>query len=44
LVLTEVAVDAIHPARHRGVGRRDLPRTTIEELASEQQVAGLGLE
>lgn len=73
-VLTEVAVDAIHPARHLGVGRsaspamleepierateaavemliarlaelvETLPRTTVDELASEQQMAELGLE
>jgi hypothetical protein len=73
-VLTEVAVDAIHPARHLGVGRsaspamladpierateaavemliarleelvETLPRSTVEALSSEQQVAELGLE
>jgi hypothetical protein len=73
-VLTEVAVDALHPARHLGVGRsasramledpietatraavetliarleelvETLPRQTVEELASEQQMAELGLE
>jgi hypothetical protein len=73
-VLTEVAVDAIHPARHLGVGRsaspamladpieratqaavetliarleelvETLPRRSVEELASEQQMAELGLE
>ncbi len=73
-VLTEVAVAAIHPARHRGVGRatwggmlddpiesathaavetlierleelvESLPRMTVDELASEQVIAELGLE
>jgi hypothetical protein len=73
-VLTEVAVGAIHPARHLGVGRsashvmledpieratqaavemliarleelvETLPPRTVEELASEQQMAELGLE
>jgi hypothetical protein len=73
-VLTEVAVAAIHPARHHGVGRsaspgmledpiasatqaavetlivhlvelmESLPRTTVEQLASEQLIAELGLE
>jgi hypothetical protein len=73
-VLTEVAVDAMHPARHLGVGRtaspamlekpiesatqaaveiliarleelvETLPPTTVEELASEQRLAELGLE
>jgi hypothetical protein len=72
--LTGVAVAAIHPARHRGLGRsvspamiaapiesathaaletllarleivvETLPSKTIEELASEQLVAELGLE
>jgi hypothetical protein len=73
-VLTEVAVDAIHPARHLGVGRsasramleepieraaqaavemliahleeviETLPRAAVDELASEQRLAELGLE
>lgn len=72
--LTEVAVDALHPARHFGVGRaaspamlehpiesatqaavetlitrleelvETLPRQSVQELASEQQLAELGLE
>ena len=73
-VLTQVAVAAIHPARHHGVGRsaspgmledtiasatqaavetlvvhleelvESLPRTTVEQLASEQVIAELGQE
>lgn len=72
--LTQVAIAAIHPARHRGIGCagsrgmledpiesatqaavdtlifglaelvESLPRTAVEELASEQVVAELGLE
>jgi hypothetical protein len=73
-VLTEVAVAAMHPARHLGVGRsaspgmledpierateaavdmlirrleklvEGLPARTVEELATEQRMAELGLE
>jgi len=73
-VLTEVAIAAMHPARHLGVGRSGsggmledsiesatqaavetlvlgledlvefLPRSAVDELASEQVMAELGLE
>ena len=74
LALSEVALDAMHPARHLGIGRsasqgmledsieratqaavetlvdrlRDLleflPRSAVEQLASEQVMAERGLE